>query len=144
MCASPKDKHLLSGGDDRKIKLWSLFSPSSSLSTLDVAQFQLKSSVSLSSAINAEEEEEEGDEDGQEQTMPSLIDQTVSISSVRVGQQHLERDGVPRIFSLSSLPSPGSLCFQLSSRRSCPSLRVSACISLSGRLFLSSSRYTSM
>ncbi|PHJ20722.1 sof1 family domain-containing protein, partial [Cystoisospora suis] len=75
LCVSPKDKHLLSGGDDRKIKMWPLFSPSSSLSTLDVTQLQLKTSIALSSAMEGEEEEDE-DEDGQEQTMPALIDQT--------------------------------------------------------------------
>lgn len=130
LCVSPKDKHLLSGGDDRKIKMWPLFSPCSSLSTLDVTQLQLKTSIALSSATGGEEEEDE-DEDGQEQTMPALIDQTVSEKGRKLLERRLEKRRVKDLEVLRGVYEASSF----SLRAGILFVSLSLCLSLSAGFF---------
>ncbi|PFH38490.1 Sof1 family domain-containing protein [Besnoitia besnoiti] len=64
LCISPKDQRLLTGGDDRKIKIWSLRSPSAALSTLDVAALELETSSVLRRGRGRKSEQDEPEEDG--------------------------------------------------------------------------------
>ncbi|KYK71500.1 Sof1 family domain-containing protein [Toxoplasma gondii TgCatPRC2] len=77
LCVSPKDDRLLTGGDDRRIKVWRLRAPSAPLSTLDVAELELQASSALRRSRAENNEEEAADDDGQTaHAVPALIDQT--------------------------------------------------------------------